>query len=105
MSEVSEDKKKLIASMLDAINGHDPDAMLRLVHPECEFHARFAALEGRVYQGSAGFHEYFRDIDAGFAGCRWEADEARQASEERLFVVFRFTAVGRASGVPIDRLA
>ena len=80
MSVVSEDRRTLIASMLDALNGHDPDAMLEMVHPDYEFHARFAALEGRVYRGPTGFHDYFRDIDDGFEDLRWELDEVVQPS-------------------------
>ena len=100
---VSEDRQTLIASMLDALNGRDPDAMRELVHPDYEFRARFAALEGRVYRGPAGFHDYFRDIDDGFEDLRWELVETVQPPDEaKLFAAFRFTARGRGSGIPID---
>ena len=106
MSQISEDREKLIASVLDAFNRHDPGAVRGLVHPEYEFHSRIAALDGRVYQGPAGFEEYFGDIDDGFVESRWEFDEAEQPpDDDKLFVVFRFTAHGRESGIPIDRLA
>ena len=89
--------------MLDALNAHDPDAMRELVHPDYAFHARFAALEGRVYRGPTGFHDYFRDLDDGFEDLRWELDEIMQPPDEtKLFAAFRFTARGRGGGVPID---
>ena len=103
MPATDEDRRSLIASIVDALNRHDPDAMRELVHPDYEFHARFAALEGRVYRGPRGFHDYFRDLDDGFEDLRWELDELVQPPDEaNLFAAFRFTARGRGSGIPID---
>jgi ketosteroid isomerase-like protein len=105
MSAVSEARSALVGAILEALNNHDPDALYSLVHPDYEFHARFVKLEGRVYAGRQGFHDYFRDLDDTFVDLKWELTEMRGAEGDSLLVVVRFTANGRESGIPIDRLA
>ena len=106
MSEVGEDRQALIASVARALNEHDPRAVRELVHPGYEFHARTATLAGGIYRGPDGFHDYFRDMDDGFAELRWEFYEAVQPpDDDKLYVTFRFYALGREGGVPVPSLA
>jgi ketosteroid isomerase-like protein len=105
MSEEKVEVEKLAASVLDALNRRDPDALLDMVHPDYELHSRLVAVEGNVYKGPEGFREYFRDLEGGFRDFRWEADEIIGEPPGNVVVVFRFRGRGRESGVPVGGLA
>ena len=98
------DVNRLAAAVADALNGRNADALLALVHADYEFHSRLVAVEGRVYRGREGFHDYFRDLDEGFTDVRWNLEEIVGGRGDDVVVVFRFTARGRESGAPVDAL-
>ena len=96
------DADELTASVLDALNRLDADALVALIDPHVEFHSRVGAVEGRMYRGAVGFREYFRDVREGFTNPRWELEEVLGRQGDDLVVVLRFIAHGRETGVPID---
>jgi ketosteroid isomerase-like protein len=98
------DLEKLAAAVLDALNGRDSDALLALIHPDYEFHSRFAAVERGTYRGPEGIRDYFRDLEEGFADAHWELREVVDAPGDEVVTVFQFIARGRKSGVPVDLL-
>lgn len=85
-----------------ALNRRDPDALLRLVHPEFEFRSLLAGVEGRAYRGGDGIRRYLRDIDDGFAEVSWELVELLVEEPSRPVIIFRMRAQGRGSDVPFD---
>ena len=99
------DAQKIAGSVIDALNRRDPDAMLAFVHPDAEFRARLAAVEGRTYMGLEGFHQYFRDVAETFADPHWALDELVGWRGDNLVVAIRFTARGRDSDVPVEVVA
>jgi len=96
---------ELVAVVAHALNERDPDALFERVDPDFEFHSRVMAVEGRVYRGRDGFRDYFRDIDESFTDARWSFDEVVGRSGDEVMVVFRFTARGLESGVPVETLS
>ena len=99
------DLKKLAASVIEALNRHDSDALLALSHPDYELQSRLAAVESGSYRGPQGFQSYFRDLDEGFADAQWELREVIEATPgHEVVLVLRFAARGRESGVPVDLL-
>ena len=96
---------ELVAVVAHALNEREPDELFERVHPDFEFHSRVMAVEGRVYRGRDGFLDYFRDIDESFTDARWSFDEVVGRSGDEVMVVFRFTARGRESGIPVEVLS
>lgn len=95
--------EELAASVLEALNRRDPDAMLALCHPEYEFRSRLVAVEGKVYSGPDGFHSYIRDLEDAFADMHVTMEEIiGTSSETGMVAVVRVQALGRESGIPFD---
>ena len=94
--------EELAASVLEALNRRDPDALLALCHPDYEFRSQLVAVEGKVYSGPDGMHSYIRDLEDGFTDIHFTMEEIIGTPETGMVAVIRFQGLGRESGVPID---
>jgi ketosteroid isomerase-like protein len=74
--------------------------------PNCEYTSVTATLEPATYHGHAGIRSYLSDLADRWAEWRSELEEVREVGQDTVFATFRFRAVGKKSGVPIEaRLA
>jgi hypothetical protein len=98
---MSRENVELSVRVTDAFNGRDPEAMLALWDPSCEWLPAIEAEvagEPVVYRGHDGFRQYVRDVAEFFEEYRFDASEYRDLGA-RVLVLGRFSARGRASGV------
>lgn len=74
---------ELARGLFAAFDAREVEAVLALIHPECEFHAVTAALaaDGRPYRGHAGIRRYFTDIAAYWEELRVLPREYRDAGD------------------------
>lgn len=74
--------------------------------PNCEYTSVMAVLEPATYHGHGGIRRYLGDLAKRWAEWSTELEEVRDVAPDTVFAVFRFRAVGKDSGVPVDaRLA
>ena len=97
----SHDKEALLRRAFHALNHRDFDDLLAVCSPEIEFASVLAASEGRVYQGKAGVHKYFEDLDQAWAEFTAEPIDFMEGRDGAVTVV-RTIGRGRASAVPVE---
>jgi ketosteroid isomerase-like protein len=92
---------ELVRKLLEAVNRRDADAMIALVADDYEFVPIMAALEGRVYRGADGIHDWIADMDV-----YWEYFECCPLEYhdlgDRVIAFGTWHARGRASGVEVE---
>jgi ketosteroid isomerase-like protein len=88
---------------LDARNEEDRVARrVALWDPHCEYTSVMAALEPATYHGHAGIRRYLGDLGERWAEWRAEPDEVFDVGPDTVVATFRFRAVGKDSGVPVE---
>ena len=92
---------ELVQGVLEAVNRRDAEGMISAIHPDYEFVPIMAALEGRVYMGADGVHQWLADMDD-----HWEyfecCPEEYHDLGDRVIAFGHWRARGRASGVEVD---
>jgi ketosteroid isomerase-like protein len=92
---------ELVRDLLSAVNRLDADAMIARIQPDYEFVPIMAALEGRVYRGRDGIHQWLADMRS-----HWESFECCPEEYhdlgDRVIAFGHWRARGRASGVQVD---
>ncbi len=83
----------------DAIERADLEEIRELIHPDCEFHSRLAATEGRVYHGIVGMERYFRDMQEAWSAVEREVLTVERIGENTVLSSARMNATGRGSGI------
>ena len=71
--------------------------------PACEYTSVIAALEPATYRGHDGIRRWIADLADRWAQWSTEVEEIFDLGPDTVFVTFRFHAVGKDSGVPIDQ--
>jgi ketosteroid isomerase-like protein len=72
----------------------------------CVYTSVMAALEPATYHGHDGIRRYLSDLAKRWAEWRTEPEEVFDVDPDTVFASFRFRAVGKDSGVPVEaRLA
>jgi ketosteroid isomerase-like protein len=97
--------EETVRAGLAALNRRDVDGMLATLDPGCEMFPLRAVLDGTVYRGHAGLRKWLEDMLEDWDDFRIESIETRSGSDDRLLVLARFHARGRASGVVVDQPA
>ena len=92
---------EIVRRVYAAFNERDADAAVELVSPRFSFESEFGALSGRLYEGRAGFRNYFRDMADVWASFQVELDEI-EALGEAVIVAYRERAIGRGSGIEVE---
>jgi ketosteroid isomerase-like protein len=99
---MSEGNVEIVRSGFEAYSRRDIKAFLALVDPAFELHsAIIGGAEGRVYRGHDAVRQWFEDSDAGFEELAIEPTELRDLGD-RVLVLGRIRALGRASGLELD---
>jgi ketosteroid isomerase-like protein len=78
------------------------EAFVALWDPSCEYTSVIAALEPSTYRGHDGIRRYVSDLAERWAEWRSEVEDVFEVDPETVVVSFRFSAVGKDSGVPIE---
>jgi hypothetical protein len=60
---VSDQNIELHRLTVEAFNARDIEGLIALFDPEVEFHSRFAAVGGAIYQGHEGLRRWHRDLE------------------------------------------
>jgi uncharacterized protein len=100
-TRVSETNVETIRKGLEAFNRRDVAGIMEICHPDAEFVPLRAVLEGGAYRGEEGLHSFFADVMEEWSELRIEPQEFREAGD-RVLLLGRFQARGRASGIDVD---
>ena len=92
---------ELVHGVLEAVNRRDAEGMISVIHPDYEFVPIMASLEGRVYKGADGVHQWLSDMSD-----HWEyfecCPEEFHDLGDRVIAFGHWRARGLASGVEVD---
>jgi hypothetical protein len=77
------------------------DPTIDRIAPDAEWHSMVARLPGQPFRGPDGFLEWYAEVQDVFRDPRVAAHRF-QEDGDRVLVLGRFSAVGRASGAAID---
>jgi ketosteroid isomerase-like protein len=99
---MTQDGRKRLETMLDALNARDFQALIELLDPATEFRSVLGATEGEVYTGIDGMRKWAEEVDAVWEDWHQEVVDYREVDENLAVAVIRATGVARGSGVPLD---
>jgi ketosteroid isomerase-like protein len=80
------------------------DAMIELADPAIEFRSSVAGLEGGVYRGHEGLRQYLENFADTWREWSNELREIEEVAPDTYIATFTFKAVGKNSGVPVERV-
>ncbi len=92
---------ELALRVLEAFTDRDAERLTALCDPDCEWRPFRAQLEGVAYRGHNGIRQFLNDFEEDWTGLRIDPlrfDERR----DRVVVIARAKATGRASGVDVE---
>jgi ketosteroid isomerase-like protein len=78
------------------------EAVLALWDPSCEYTRVTAAVDPQTYHGHNGIRRYISDMTDSWAEWRSEAEDVFEVVPDTVFATFRFRAIGKDSGVPVE---
>ena len=97
---------EIVRGSLAAHHSGDVEAraeeLLAFWDPNCEYTSVMAALEPATYRGHEGMRHYLSDLGERWAEWRAEPEEVFEIGPDAVFASFRFHAVGKDSGVPVE---
>jgi ketosteroid isomerase-like protein len=103
---MSQENVEIVRRVFNGFNERDADAVVELWATAAEWRPAFIGgglMEGAVYRGHAGVREFF-DVQ----NDTWETVVAEPVTIRDLgdhaLVEVRLSAVGRASGIPVDQI-
>jgi ketosteroid isomerase-like protein len=99
---MSQENVELVRTGLDAANREDIAAIIALTHPDIEFVALVADVEGRTYHGYDGIRQYFVDMHDAWIESEYEVEDLIDAASDRVVALVRWRAAGRTSGIRVD---
>jgi ketosteroid isomerase-like protein len=106
---MSTENVEIVRRGYEALNQGDIQTTLALFDPRVEVHL---AKEGQqvlgpdfspVYSGLDGFMEFLGQLQAAWEKWSWEPEEYIDAGDDRVLVMLRMRAKGRASGLEVDQ--
>jgi ketosteroid isomerase-like protein len=107
-SPADDSGERLIAEVFDLFNEYfrtgdlDRDELARFWDPEAEHVSRFAALEGRAYQGYDGLEQFLAESREQFE--RFTVTLERVVGDgDRRVAVYRADALSRDTQIPIEQ--
>jgi ketosteroid isomerase-like protein len=87
---------------VEAFNRRDIDGTLEPLDANVELVPLRAVLDGGSYHGHAGLRRFLGDMRDDWERFHLEAEEFRPVGTDRVLVLGRVQATGRASGVEVD---
>jgi ketosteroid isomerase-like protein len=98
---MSKENVEVVRRIYEAWNSGDPK--LELFDPSFELHQTATVFDSaRVFHGQDGPLQAVKELLSGFRDLSWKLDDFIAAPEERVIVPFRFRAVGRRTGIPVE---
>ena len=95
------DNTELVREVIGALNRGDVDGMLARLHPDFEWTPLEDSPIAGTHRGHARVRRYVEDWLSTFDGLRLETEELTEL-DDRVLVVVRGRARGRASGLELD---
>jgi ketosteroid isomerase-like protein len=92
---------ELVMRGMAAYNDGDIDAILETLDPDVELIPMRSLLDGRSYRGHDGARQFLTDMAEEWEDIHIEPEEIRDLGD-RVLVLGKFQARGRASGVEVD---
>ena len=107
---MSRENVEIVRKLIEANRSDDLESriepMLALWDPSCEYTSVTAAVEPHTYHGHDGLRRYLGDQAERWAKWRSEVEDVFEVGPDTVVATFRFSAVGKDSGAPIEaRLA
>jgi ketosteroid isomerase-like protein len=102
---MSQENVEVVRRQLEAWQRDDFDAFLANAHPEIEWHAVLQRLlegPGSVYRGHEGVRQLWQTYRTEIDGFQVEADEIRDAGDDRVVFLGRIRFRGVASGAEVE---
>jgi ketosteroid isomerase-like protein len=99
---VSQTNVELVRIGVDAANREDIPTIIALSHPDIEFVALVADVEGRTYHGYDGIRQYFVDMHDAWTESDYELEDLIDAGSDHVVALVRWRAAGRTSGIQAD---
>jgi ketosteroid isomerase-like protein len=98
---VSAQNVDFVRRIYEAWNSDDPG--LELFDPSFELHQGAALLDSaRVFRGHDGLLQAGKELFGGLRDLSWKPDDFIAAPDDRVVVPFRFRAIGRSTGIPVE---
>jgi ketosteroid isomerase-like protein len=94
--------RRFYAAFEPAFSGREVEGFLEQITPDVEWAPILAALEGRVYRGHAGVHDFLEDLRRDWEVFEPIVDEIRDLGRGHFLVLGRWRARGRGSGVELQ---
>ncbi len=98
---MSQDNLEVTRRLIDAYNRGDIPSFIELLDPDVEWIPIMAALEGRVYRGRDGVRLWLEELARDWEYFEPCYEEYRDLGD-RVLVLGRWRARGRASGVELE---
>jgi ketosteroid isomerase-like protein len=98
---MSQENLEVPRRLIDAYDRGDVPAFLELLDPDVEWIPIMAVLEGRVYRGPEGVRQWLGDLAGDWEYFQPVYEEYRDLGD-RVLVLGRWRARGRASGVELE---
>jgi ketosteroid isomerase-like protein len=96
---------EIVRRVLRRLNDQDLDAAAQDIRPEAELDwSDSQAPDGGVYHGREGWSAWMRGRGEGLSDLRFDITEVIDVPPDRVVVVARLLARGRASGINVDAL-
>jgi ketosteroid isomerase-like protein len=99
---MSQANVELVRIGIEAANREDVDTLIAAAHPDIEFVALVADVEGRADHGYDGIRQYFVDMHDAWAESDYEVEDLIDAGGDHVVALVRWRAAGRASGIQVD---
>jgi ketosteroid isomerase-like protein len=97
---MSQENVEIVRQVVEAINRRDADAFVATVSPDVEWEDAVFWTEGlRTFRGREGVRDWLNQILEPWKSVHLEAEEVTDVSDGAFVVRFRFTALGKESGV------
>ena len=99
---MSAENVAVVRRFYEVYNARDEAALSSLISEEFQFQSAFVGVEGRVYEGPAGFSRYFADLSEAWEYFWLELEDVRDAGGDRVLGLMQVHGRGKASGAEID---
>lgn len=96
------DPREVIRQLYEGWNGGDVDGMLALYHPDAVFDASDRIFNPDVYRGHEELRRFSAEVDRDWERWQVEIERVIELDPERLLVLMRSRARGRASGIELE---
>jgi ketosteroid isomerase-like protein len=99
---MSEENAEIVRDALNALNGGNIDALIRLCDHEFRLDMSDRVLNPAVYEGHDGIRRFYAEVGEVWESYTWEPEKLIESGED-VVALLRSSGRGRGSGIEIDR--